>query len=60
MKTIKLWKPDIFQKIMYRLGIQKDPRYNGSKVDWSILDEEGHTADNVIDRWEMLHNFLNK
>ena len=60
MKPIKFWKPNIFQKIIYRLGVQKDPRYNGSKVDWRILDEEGQTADNVIDRWKMLHNFLNK
>ena len=26
---IKIWKPNVFQKIIYWFGIAKDPRYNG-------------------------------
>lgn len=36
---IKFWKPNIFQKLMYRIGLMKDPRYNGKKLNRYLLDE---------------------
>ena len=38
---IKFWKPNLFQKLMYRIGLMKDPRYNGKKMDWVKYDEFG-------------------
>lgn len=36
---IKYWKPNLLQKLMYRIGLMKDPRYNGKKLDGYLLDE---------------------
>jgi hypothetical protein len=40
-KKIKFWKPNLFQKLMYRIGLMKDPRYNGKKTNRYIHDEAG-------------------
>ena len=32
---IKIWKPNVFQKLIYALGIVKDPRFNGRKLDYA-------------------------
>lgn len=38
---IKYCKPNLFQKLMYRIGLMKDPIYNGKKIDRYLLDEVG-------------------
>ena len=35
----KIWKPSLFQRFMYWLGLMKDPRYNGKKMSNYHLDE---------------------
>ena len=41
MKVIKCWKPNLFQMIMYKLNILKDPRYNGKRLYKYYADEPG-------------------
>lgn len=43
---IKYWKPNLLQKLMYRIGLMKDPRYNGKKMDWVKYDELGQMNTN--------------
>ena len=38
---IKCWKPNLFQRLAYWIGITKDPRYNGKKLDYYHFDEAG-------------------
>lgn len=42
---IKAWKPNLFQKLIYALGIAKDPRFNGSKLDYAAYDESSLLGD---------------
>tara|TARA_R110002020_G_scaffold254511_2_gene468217 strand:- start:738 stop:950 length:213 start_codon:yes stop_codon:yes gene_type:complete len=39
--NIHFWKPNIIQRFLYWIGILKDPRYNGKKLDWTKIDEAG-------------------
>tara|TARA_B110000977_G_C10897361_1_gene423843 strand:- start:62 stop:271 length:210 start_codon:yes stop_codon:yes gene_type:complete len=39
--VIKPWKPTLWQKILYKFKIKKDPRYNGIKLGY-VMDEIGH------------------
>ena len=41
MKRIKYWKPNIIQRMLIKLGIIKDPRYNGKKKKKFLADELG-------------------
>ena len=36
---INYWKPNIFQRFMYWIGLMKDPRYNGKKLNKYFMDE---------------------
>jgi len=38
-RKINLWRPNLFQKLLYKLRIKKDPRYNGNILD-SIKNDE--------------------
>lgn len=38
---IKFWKPNLLQRLLYKLRIQKDPRYNGKKNQFLLDDEAG-------------------
>jgi len=38
---IQVWKPNCIQRFLYWIGLVKDPRYNGKKLDWTTLDERG-------------------
>lgn len=40
-KSAKIWKPNIVQKLLIKLRIIKDPRYNGKKINSYLLDEAG-------------------
>jgi hypothetical protein len=40
-KPIKIWKPSLIEKILIRLKIIKDRRYNGKKINNCLLDEAG-------------------
>jgi hypothetical protein len=40
-KPIKIWKPSLIEKILIRLKIIKDRRYNGKKINYCLLDEAG-------------------
>jgi hypothetical protein len=39
--SVHFGKPNLFQRLMYWLGLWKDLRYNGKKVDWMHDDEAG-------------------
>ena len=39
--NIQIWKPNFIQRFLYWIGIAKDPRYNGKKLDWTKIDEWG-------------------
>lgn len=39
MKKIKPYKPNLILRIIYKLGIVKDPRFNGKKLSWIHFDE---------------------
>lgn len=41
MGEIKIWEPSLLQRLMYWIGLMKDPRYSGDKVDWRKHDECG-------------------
>ena len=41
--NIHFWKPNWFQRLMYWLGLWKDPRYNGKKLNLTNEDEVGLT-----------------
>lgn len=36
---VRYWKPNLFQRFMYWVGLMKDPRYNGKKMDKYRADE---------------------
>lgn len=38
-KGIKISKPNILKRIAYKLGIAKDPRFDGAKFNWFDYDE---------------------
>ncbi len=38
-KYVKIWKPNLIQKLLIKLRIIKDPRYNGKKINNYLLDE---------------------
>ena len=40
-KHLVIWKPNLLQRLLIWLKIIKDPRYNGSKVNHSLMDEAG-------------------
>jgi|TARA_R110001606_G_C15340335_1_gene646508 hypothetical protein len=40
--VLKAWKPNLWQKILYKLKIKRDPRYNGKKINCYQQDEIGH------------------
>ena len=44
-KSVKIWKPNLFQRILIKLKIIKDKRYDARKVDRYLLDEVGHWQD---------------
>jgi hypothetical protein len=44
-KSIKIWKPNLIQRILIKLKIIKDKRYDSGKVDRYLLDEAGHWQD---------------
>lgn len=37
----KIWKPNLVQRILIKLKIIKDRRYNGNKFNFYLLDEIG-------------------
>lgn len=39
--NVRFWKPNLFQRVAYYLGIMKDPRYNGKKFNFPLQDEVG-------------------
>ncbi len=41
--NIQIWEPNLIQRFLYWLGVTKDPRYNGKKIDWMCCDEAGQT-----------------
>jgi len=41
-KSIKIYKLNFIQKLLIKLKIIKDPRYNGKKINIYLLDEVGH------------------
>ena len=45
IETVKIWKPNLLQRILIRLKIIKDKRYNGKKVNPYLLDEAGQWQD---------------
>lgn len=53
-KSVKIWKPNLIQRILIKLNIIKDKRYDSRKVDRYFLDEIGHWQDpsrNYKDYW---------
>lgn len=44
-KPIKIWKPNLIQRLLIELKIIKDKRYNGKKTNHYLLDEAGHWQD---------------
>jgi len=41
-KSVKIWKPNLIQRILIKLKMIKDKRYDAGKVDSYLLDEAGH------------------
>ena len=39
--NVHFWKPNWFQRLMYWLGLWRDPRYDGKKANWMHEDEAG-------------------
>lgn len=53
-KAVKIWKPNLIQKLLIKLRIIKDPRYNGEKKNMYLSDEAGMWQDpnrNLNDYW---------
>jgi hypothetical protein len=40
--NFKSWKPNLIQRLLIKLGIIKDKRFNASQLDWQLLDEAAH------------------
>jgi hypothetical protein len=40
-KLIRVWKPNLFQRFAYCIGMMQDPRYNGKKMSYYHFDEVG-------------------
>lgn len=40
-ESIKIWKLNLIQKLLIKLRIIKDPRYDGKKTNSHLLDEVG-------------------
>ena len=44
-QKIKWHKPNLIQRLLIKLKIIKDKRYNAKKINISLLDEAGHWQD---------------
>ena len=54
-KPIKVWKPNLWQRLLIKLKIIKDKRYNGSKLNVHLMDEIGHYPHYIkgVDDWKV-------
>lgn len=54
-KPIKKWKPNLIQRLLIKLKIIKDRRYNMSKRDIYIVDEIGQFPRYIkgVDDWKV-------
>lgn len=53
-KSVKIWKPNLIQKLLIKLKIIKDPRYDSKKINMYLSDEAGMWQDpnrNYKDHW---------
>ena len=47
-KPVKKWKPNLIQRLLIKLKIIKDKRYNRKKLNCYLLDEAGHLQDSNL------------
>ena len=54
-KPIKKWKPNLIQRLLIKLKIIKDKRYNSKKHNWHLMDEVGHFDFDIMpkDGWRV-------
>tara|TARA_R110000850_G_C9704278_1_gene440460 strand:+ start:98 stop:295 length:198 start_codon:yes stop_codon:yes gene_type:complete len=59
-RKIKFYKPNIFKRFMYWLGIMEE-KYDGKKFNYMFQDEIGHwKSPDVVSRWDKIKKAVRK